>query len=277
MFFLLLLGLVLAMNINEYIINKKIVFNYKECYLSHVDNGSRELIGSNPSGLLLFLIKNHGNTITVDEISNYFLERGRVVNSTTAIQYISKLRKTIKSLEENTTVIATIKGGGYYIPGYIDIDEYIHESFSDLAAITTDNSGDSNETDGEDYSVFSFKSVHKKNKYFVVSIVLSFILGLTAIFLSKEVLSIYMENVNYRKESVYNGCNVYIDHDFPEKGSEIEPIILNDLEYFCKKRKYAYLTYYEYSKNYSIIFCKTPIQKGDKNTICSSVIRLSND
>ncbi|HBY9712684.1 winged helix family transcriptional regulator [Klebsiella aerogenes] len=269
------------MTIHSYIINKKTLFNYKECYLCSIESSNREVIGSNPSGLLLYLIKNQGNTVTIDEISNYFMVKGRVVNSTTAIQYISKLRKTFKSLEENTSIIETIKGGGYYIPSYIDIIEY---NEGDNAYINTERDmleasfEDENEYDnaGDIHQRFAQSKKYKNICYVLLTLVLIFSFLFIIDIFNGNVFTHY-EKVNYRMEKVINGCSVYIDHDYPDKGSKVEVVLMKDINIFCNKNKFAYLTYFEYSSNYSIIFCKEPIYKNKKRDICSSLSRLGND
>ncbi|HCR0142554.1 TPA: winged helix-turn-helix domain-containing protein [Klebsiella aerogenes] len=254
----------------SYIINKKILFNYKECYLSSTESSNREAIGSNPSGLLLYLIKNQGNTVTIDEISNYFMIKGRVVNATTAIQYISKLRRALKSLEENTSVIETIKGGGYYIPSYIDI---IESSSGDN--VTSDSEGNTNE------SFFGKDDSHDINQKFSLSkksgiaicifVVLLIITGLISF------CPTYLREVDYRMEKNIKGCNIYVEHDYPVKGSNAEIRLMKDTDLFCQKNKFAYLTYFEYSNNYSVIFCKDSINKNRGRDICSTLSRLGID
>ncbi|HBM2987483.1 TPA: winged helix-turn-helix domain-containing protein [Klebsiella aerogenes] len=265
------------MTVHSYIINKKILFNYKECYLCSIESSNREVIGSNPSGLLLYLIKNHGNAITIDEISNYFIVKGRVVNATTAIQYISKLRKTLKTLEENTSVIATIKGGGYYIPSYIEITEYNPEE--NVSKNTGKIEIDEYISDVESNEV---KNVQKRfifnGKWISIFGVFSFLICILSFFIIfNDLLSLHLDEVDYRMVKNDSGCNIYVDHDFPERGSKAENILMMDVALFCNKGKYAYLTYFEYSNNYSVIFCKKPIYKNKGRDICSSLSRFGND
>ncbi|HBU8526146.1 winged helix-turn-helix domain-containing protein [Klebsiella aerogenes] len=255
----------------SYIINKKILFNYKECYLSSTESSNREAIGSNPSGLLLYLIKNQGNTVTIDEISNYFMVKGRVVNATTAIQYISKLRRALKSLEENKSVIETIKGGGYYIPSDIDIIENSTEY-----NVTSDSEGIANEPffgKDDSHDIYQKFGLSKRNGI-AICIFIALLIFIT------ELISFTPASfgeVDYRMEKIIKGCNIYVEHDFPEKGSNAEIRLMKDTDLFCHKNKFAYLTYFEHSNNYSIIFCKASIYKNRGRDICSTLSRLGID
>ena len=261
---------------NTYTINKKILFNYKECHLYSITSNTREPLGSNPSWLLLFLIKNNGNAVSLEEISAYFMEKGRVVNSTTAIQYISKIRKALKSLGEHTTVIATIKGGGYYIPGYIDISAsppLCIDSIDKEKVVATDISADvlAIDTESDVVNLPRGKSMPLLKLLLLVPFI---IFCVTLVWL---LLPAHFDHVKYRKIQILNGCTIYADHDIPEKGSKIEKSIFNEKDISCKNKPYVYLTYFEYSDNYSLFLCNVPIDDKRVKNICSSILRLSND
>lgn len=57
----------------------------------------------------------------MDDVNKHFFEKGRVVNAATATQYISKLRKVFRELDNKSDIITTIKGGGYHIPSDIEV------------------------------------------------------------------------------------------------------------------------------------------------------------
>lgn len=264
------------MTVHSYIINRNILFNSKECYLFSTESGNREIIGSNPSGLLLYLIKNQGSTVTLDEISDYFMGKGRVVNATTAIQYISKLRKTLRSLEETDSVIETIKGGGYYIPSHIDISEYN----SDDSVISNSDTNTNQEFFGEENSeILSAHQEIKLNGHFTSIIYMVFFCFFSFLIyvIWHSYFFTHLGDVEYRIKKNYEGCSISIDHDYPEEGSYAENILIKDLRRYCNKYKFAYLTYFDYSNNYSIVFCKDPIHKSTGRDICSSLSRFGND
>ncbi len=267
------------MSDNFYLINKNILFNHKGCYLHSKISNTKEPIGANPSGLLLYLIENHGNTVTIDEISNYFLERGRFVNAATATQYISKLRKAMKLLDEKTSVIATIKGGGYHIPRYIDICTYpiAEENISENEDRERHNSlPEVSKTEEDDGCRADNKKSPVKTYLLCFISLISFFLGISWSGVNyKDIFGI--DNIDYRFETIRNGCNVYIDHDFPEKNTKLESLIFNDIDLYCKSKKYVYLTYFDHSENYSLFFCDSSIQDKKKRQICSSFFRLNND
>lgn len=265
------------MNNHIYIINKNIIFNAKECYLCTTRNNMRELIGANPSVVLQYLIKSQGETISLDEISNFFMSKGRVVNAATTIQYISKLRKTFKALGETTTVIETIKGGGYYIPRYIVIAE---THLSDTEKITQMTQGVDGAQEEPEPGVIENDYCLNNQQDVLFSRVTYFLLLINCLlffFITKSLISPHFREINYRLELEHNGCSVYADHDFPEKDSALQTIIFKDIDMLCKSKSYAYLTYIDYSKSYSIFVCNSPLVKGSKKNICSSITRLNND
>lgn len=264
------------MTVHSYFINKNILFNSKECYLFSTESGNREIIGSNPSGLLLYLIKNQGSTITLDEISDYFMGKGRVVNATTAIQYISKLRKTLRSLDENGSMIETIKGVGYYIPSHIDITEYNPEEC--IASNTDISISDESfaQESATEISPYHGVKILRKSK-FIIGILLSIISFFLSFVVWHTVFFTHVGELDYRLSKVIDGCTILIDHDYPDEGSNAESILKKDLHRFCNKYKYAYLTYFEYSNNYSIVFCKDSIYKNKGRDVCSSLSRFGND
>ncbi len=264
------------MTVHSYIINRNILFNSKECYLFSTESGNREIIGSNPSGLLLYLIKNQGSTVTLDEISDYFMGKGRVVNATTAIQYISKLRKTLRSLEETGSVIETIKGGGYYIPSHIDISEY--NSNDSVVSNSDINTYQESFDEGISEIPIAHQGFKLNGKFTsIIPMVFLFIFSFLIFVIWNSYFFTHLGDVEYRIKKVNEGCSISIDHDYPEEGSYAENILIKDLSRYCNKYKFAYLTYFDYSNNYSIIFCKDPIYKSADRDICSSLSRLGND
>ncbi|WP_279206106.1 winged helix-turn-helix domain-containing protein [Obesumbacterium proteus] len=260
------------MNGNNYLLSGNIFFNYKECYLLSISGSERVYIGSNPSELLLYLIKHHGNTATMDDINKHFFEKGRVVNAATATQYISKLRKVFRTLDNKSDIITTIKGGGYHIPSDIEV---VKKSAS--SKLLDDDREMNNDLDTSNVCL-SKKNYFSKFRYILFAVMLPiFIFVVFFLYFNDGLYFSPVKDVNYRFEFTKNECFFYVDRDPIEKNLDQNESFSKDIMTYCKKYPYVYVTYFDYSNNYSLIFCKTPAKLGEDITVCSSVLRLNND
>ncbi|BDH47356.1 hypothetical protein TUM12370_34000 [Salmonella enterica subsp. enterica serovar Choleraesuis] len=276
-------------------INKTMIFNHKECYISAMDTGEKSYIGAKPSALLLFLIKNQGEPMTLDGIGSALSQSGILLNKTSIIQYISRLRKIFRTFDFSNEIITTIKGGGYHIAIDIPIsnisedflssspsDDFIEDECESVLDVTKLNSTDdvitnslgaSGQRPVFDNSVGCAREIRSLCglKWLIAVIVM--IAAICIAFIQKNKFS----EVRYRYDFTAGGCTFYVDRDSVTSNSKIKQSILSDVGAGCKRKPFVYITYFESSSNYSLFSCNSKITQDNTRTICSSVARFDNE
>lgn len=293
------------MNILRCVINDSLLFNYRECYLLSISSGERIYIGAKPAEVLKYLIEHQGESVTLEQLDGCWQKKGLTINKSSTIQYISKLRKAFRTLDDNAEIITTIKGGGYHIATDILIKSGEHlplgqsqldESTNDITLThSVDISGtgipvqnqppagnwnnlcDDCNDENQESSVKS-RSHKSKNdsqlflhKLLMLLTTVVVLIAICLFFLNKNI-----KTVDYRFDFNDGGCHFYVDYDSISIDKSIKDSIVNEVRKNCLQKPYIYTTYFDSSDNYTLFACSNNILDSHEFVNCTSIARINN-
>lgn len=281
------------MNIKEqgYILDNELFFNSEEFILTHLISKKKINLGKKPSLLLKALIERQGEVYSVEEFIEVELENGRVITAASVTQYISKIRRSFRSVGFFQQVIQTATGDGYYLSKSVQVevvnlqDEMdVEETFSATA-----------ETQGVmEIEQNTMEYIHRSNgKLLYLSelrsprFLISGLMVACAVILLVNIFIYYQNKFNGAKinESIVQdlypyhvsmgGCEYYLDVSSPDDKASAIAAVQKDRFFKCGRKKYKYITMYNNTPHYAYISCNVALNSQSPSKKCYSVMNFN--
>lgn len=247
----------------SYLIERKIIFTPATQYLARVDQPEQQIkLKQTASLCLLLLIENQGKVVSQNELLEFgWGENHRQASFNAFYQSILSLRKSFLQLELDPSFITTIKRKGLIINEEIRIEEI--ETPQILASVAEESC-----VLNADLTEFSDETPHKplitKTETMLIALTI-IICGL--ILYPRTASDDYFSGYITAQNNPTN-CQYYFNHDASNFTRHTSFIDRNPG--LCQSNKYIYITTYHESKKLSVILCRSPMQREQKNT-CQSI------
>jgi DNA-binding winged helix-turn-helix (wHTH) protein len=279
-----------------FILNDEIYFNNDNYTITHLKSNKIITLGKNPSMLLSVIIQRLGEIYSSEEfIKMEFLKNNQVITTNSVTQYVSKIRRSLRSIDFTEQVILTAIGDGYYLNNKIKVDaiDPALESADDVEKDADIDSKIGRDTDDAD-----IKSVERPNELtqiqrfsiseagrsidsrmiVLILLCLSLVINIALLFINKfNPGQLPTLNVNelYPYHISQDGCEYYMNMASPEDKDNVIAQIKKDANFECDNKKHKYITFFDNAPHYSFISCNVPIQSNEKGKNCFSVMTFN--
>lgn len=283
----------MRMNIKEqgFILDNELFFNSEEFILTHLMSKKKINLGKKPSLLLKALIERQGDIYSVEEFIELELLHGRVITAASVTQYISKIRRSFRSVGFFQQVIQTATGDGYYLSKSVNVELINLQDEIDveqtLAATVESQEVMDIETNTVEYlhgghGKWLYRSELRSPRFLITGLIIA-----CSVILLVNIFIYYQSKYNGAKISesqiadLYpyhvslGGCEYYLDVSSQDDKESVIAAIKKDRFFKCGRKKFKYITMYNSTPHYSYISCNVSIDSKSPAKKCYAVMNFN--